>query len=952
MKNVRVLWLVIAVAALLPLQAMAMPVIPFVNITTSSGYTELADALNEVGDNETIEIVQSGTYQCYGLAITRNNVTLRASDGVNATLNGDFNWSGYCLSISGHDVTISGMEITRAINPIRAIDATNLTLENLEVSHANGNGIHTQYADGITVDDVEFTQITSAALYINTATGATISGLSTTNSNSINKCIEVRNASNVTIDDSYLGCWNVNGVFDDVSGLEIHDVEMVHGNYGLYFDSCNEAMISDITSHNVVNANISLTDSDDCEIKDSHIEPGSRESISLTRSEGTYIHDVTMHCTGGSSNGISASSSSGTVIRYCEVKSAGYDGISLSDSPSSTVENTFLCSNRKGILLTNSSQDCTIKNNTIQNNKDSGISVNWSQRANIRNNIVVNNGKTYWTWGVQCDWFSSVTLTYNDVWNNRANYSNCTAGTGSISVDPLLNTGCAEASLKSGSPCIDAGDPNDPVGSEPNPNGDRINMGANGGTDKAATTSQMEVSIAEAAARGWVNLYCYPWENVQYNQVSGMSNASNAILAPWTGFWVIVYQDVDLVFPASQNSSSRTMEKTLENSWYYLISVPLSPSNGDPNAVLGDDLGSGLHDGTSDQKWRVSKWDVDQDKYIRYTGSGSIPTMIPGRGYWVRHIYDEAKTISVSGSSVRTNTDYALKLKCDGRETFHMVGNPFPYDFDWRTVKVRVPMSEDIQAGKIANVSDFNDLETWEAELKLSSTDGTYVDENNMAGIVLSDDDYSYMLNAVDMPPFSDEYVRLYLMDPNDTDGNVRSLDYRGPFDNDYYWDIVLTTNLDAVETKLDFGNLTALPDIYKATLTAPDETEIELSGDLSIPVSLTSSTETVYRLTVSRKVPLAVSDQAVPQEFGIAGVSPNPFNPTTTIEYMTSGSGNVSLSIYNIAGQKIATLQDGAMSKGTHSIVWNAAGNSSGVYFVVLNANGMRSTRKITLMR
>ena len=77
-----------------------------------------------------------------------------------------------------------------------------------------------------------------------------------------------------------------------------------------------------------------------------------------------------------------------------------------------------------------------------------------------------------------------LSLTYNDVWNNRENYSNCTPGTGSISVDPRLVNGTVDAHLQSSSPCIDTGDPGDPFSMEPDFNGGRIDMGAYGGTSR------------------------------------------------------------------------------------------------------------------------------------------------------------------------------------------------------------------------------------------------------------------------------------------------------------------------------------------------------------------------------------------------------------------------------------------------------------------------------------
>ena len=61
-------------------------------------------------------------------------------------------------------------------------------------------------------------------------------------------------------------------------------------------------------------------------------------------------------------------------------------------------------------------------------------------------------------------------------------------GNGNIDADPMfIATG--DYHLQAGSPCIDAGDPDDSVGEESMPNGGRINMGAYGGTPHAAKTS-------------------------------------------------------------------------------------------------------------------------------------------------------------------------------------------------------------------------------------------------------------------------------------------------------------------------------------------------------------------------------------------------------------------------------------------------------------------------------
>lgn len=72
----------------------------------------------------------------------------------------------------------------------------------------------------------------------------------------------------------------------------------------------------------------------------------------------------------------------------------------------------------------------------------------------------------------------------------------------------------------------------------------------------------------------------------------------------------------------------------------------------------------------------------------------------------------------------------------------------------------------------------------------------------------------------------------------------------------------------------------------------------------------------------------------------------PNPFNPSTTIEFSILNDSNVELLIYNIKGQKINTLVQDSLTKGSHSINWNGKNDngksvSSGLYYYTLKVNG-----------
>ena len=78
----------------------------------------------------------------------------------------------------------------------------------------------------------------------------------------------------------------------------------------------------------------------------------------------------------------------------------------------------------------------------------------------------------------------------------------------------------------------------------------------------------------------------------------------------------------------------------------------------------------------------------------------------------------------------------------------------------------------------------------------------------------------------------------------------------------------------------------------------------------------------------------------------------PNPFNPSTTITYHLAESGDATLSIYTVSGQKVADLINGYRVAGRYSVTWDASGYASGVYFTVLKARNTFLTGKILLVK
>jgi len=78
----------------------------------------------------------------------------------------------------------------------------------------------------------------------------------------------------------------------------------------------------------------------------------------------------------------------------------------------------------------------------------------------------------------------------------------------------------------------------------------------------------------------------------------------------------------------------------------------------------------------------------------------------------------------------------------------------------------------------------------------------------------------------------------------------------------------------------------------------------------------------------------------------------PNPFNPSTTIEFTIPQKEFVSIIIYDILGNEVATLVDEEKAPGSYEVSFNAADMVSGVYIYSLRANNFVQTRKMILMK
>ncbi|HEX7356888.1 MAG TPA: T9SS type A sorting domain-containing protein, partial [Ignavibacteriaceae bacterium] len=92
--------------------------------------------------------------------------------------------------------------------------------------------------------------------------------------------------------------------------------------------------------------------------------------------------------------------------------------------------------------------------------------------------------------------------------------------------------------------------------------------------------------------------------------------------------------------------------------------------------------------------------------------------------------------------------------------------------------------------------------------------------------------------------------------------------------------------------------------------------------------------------------------DVTAPIEFTLSQNYPNPFNPSTIISYSIPQNSFVTLKVYDVIGNEIATLVNETKSAGKYDIRFDASNLSNGVYFYTIKADNFTSTKKMILMK
>ena len=129
-----------------------------------------------------------------------------------------------------------------------------------------------------------------------------------------------------------------------------------------------------------------------------------------------------------------------------------------------------------------------------------------------------------------------------------------------------------------------------------------------------------------------------------------------------------------------------------------------------------------------------------------------------------------------------------------------------------------------------------------------------------------------------------------------------------------------------------------------------------EGTGTVVADASSNSNTATIYGATWYEDK-LSIIAEGIPTQFALHENYPNPFNPSTTLRFDLPEVSDITLTIYNMLGQKVKTFNMQSTPAGYHSVTWNATNDygeqvGAGVYLYQLRANQFVKTRKMVLLK
>lgn len=183
--------------------------------------------------------------------------------------------------------------------------------------------------------------------------------------------------------------------------------------------------------------------------------------------------------------------------------------------------------------------------------------------------------------------------------------------------------------------------------------------------------------------------------------------------------------------------------------------------------------------------------------------------------------------------------------------------------------------------------------------------------------------------------------------------GGSVSLNVTAPYNGRYMMRIFYAAS-GAASGQVSVNNTVVVPSVNFSDTSDVFTDQFSMSaGNNTIKLASPSGGVNIDYLQVIAFVPTAVTDRSeYPEGYALSQNYPNPFNPSTTIYFALAKASQVKLEIYNVLGQKVATLIEKPMSAGGHAVNFDAKQFSSGVYFYRLEAGEFKAQKRMLFVK
>jgi hypothetical protein len=505
------------------------------------------------------------------------------------------------------------------------------------------------------------------------------------------------------------------------------------------------------------------------------------------------------------------------------------------------------------------------------------------------------------------------------------------------------------------------------------------------------------------------NKFVYNTKPIGVNYcVGAWDNAGNVTWSPYNSI------DVQLDPQATDKSFDMPAASQLSNKTtaYRMISVPYQLTNEQPANLLSN-FGSHMENNISYARWRFQQYVNGQ--YQDYDQFSQTNVIIPGAAFFFI-VRDQGTQIVVQGASV-VRSDVMYNTGISLQSGWNLVGNPFniPYPIDslvfyatastvpqpirqhayysgtgpiggWDTTSASVSQiqpwsgiaayvnsagtlkfpSAGQRSGlpKTSRVSSVPPIEkeavgNWTLAVNAYRSDIDMRCEGSSLGMAQGANEGDDPYDSYIPPIVGDKNVAVYF---KNADGAMMR-DIRPLNEDGDVWEMRVVTGDAGANVKLTLGDHLSLPNpAFEAYLIDTDQ---KMAHNLKEVQSLEINSGNGirnFRVVVGKKTFVEGNNAGVvltPSSMKLYANYPNPFNPETVIRYTVpdaSASYTVTLKIFNVLGQEIATLVNGQKSAGYYEVKWNALQQSSGIYFYRLSITDGSKTfqdiKKMVLMK